>query len=524
MFTLLVAALLVLASFVPSFSLGELDIKHRSIISEIYNRNNSDRLLDIGLSLPLDSMTAFSSADIEIPEVVDSLLALLELKSTSWTTSSYDFWDKQIRTNSQRPSTLHEDAYRSSPKIRIEDFGKEESEMGKFHKALAERESLGRPVRIAVLGDSFIEGDIVTADIRELLQKRYGGTGVGFVPFASPVAGFRGTVGHTFKGLTLHNLAQNATITSSVKDKFSISGLLTTASQEAEIKFKGVSFRDNLKHYPKAKLLFINEKNTVISVNVNDSLRNVFYPEPSPNIQEININSSIENLTIRIANPEGFIGYGVEMEGPAGVTVDNYSIRGSSGLSLLKTNPVINHQLNQLLGYDLVILQYGLNAMTPSISNYTAYSNQLIKIINYVRECFPEAAVLMMSVGDRSQNDRGTMTSMSVIHAMIAAQKRAAKISEAAFWNTFEAMGGENSMVTFVRNNWAAKDYTHMRYQGGRVIANRFVESLVEGQNEYLEKIATIEAKFVFPRYGLLSLENMNPAGPALLPAREVRR
>lgn len=32
-----------------------------------------------------------------------------------------------------------------------------------------------RPVRIAVLGDSFIEGDILTADLREKLQQAYGG-------------------------------------------------------------------------------------------------------------------------------------------------------------------------------------------------------------------------------------------------------------------------------------------------------------------------------------------------------------
>ena len=511
---LVVTALLVMASFMPSFSIGELNIKQRSIVSEIYANHGQDQFFNSVLSY--DSTALLASAQIEIPQITDSLFSRLDLKSTSWTTSSYDFWDKQIYVNNQRPSTVREDEYQLLSEIKIEDFGRKgASEMDKFYQVLARRGELGRPVRIAVLGDSFIEGDILTADIRELLQKRYGGTGVGFVPFASPIAKFRGTVSHTFSGLTLHNLAQSSTVTTSIKDKFSISGLLATAEQDAEIKFKGVSFRDNLKHFPKAKLLFINEKNTVISVVVNDSLHKVFRPESNPNVQEININSSIEHLTIRITDPKGFIGYGVEMEGPEGVTVDNYSIRGSSGLSLFKTNPDINRQLNQLLGYDLVILQYGLNMMSPSMSNYTTYSNQMTRIIHYIRECFPGAAVLLMSVGDRSQNVGGAMTSMSVIHAMIAAQRQAAKISGAAFWNTFEAMGGKNSMVTFVRNNWAAKDYTHMRYQGGRVIANRFVESLIEGQNNYL---ARMEPKFDIPRYGPLLMGNINPVIPVLYP------
>ena len=38
-----------------------------------------------------------------------------------------------------------------------------------------------RPVRIAYFGDSFIEADILTADLREMLQQKYGGCGVGFV-------------------------------------------------------------------------------------------------------------------------------------------------------------------------------------------------------------------------------------------------------------------------------------------------------------------------------------------------------
>lgn len=55
-------------------------------------------------------------------------------------------------------------------------------------------------VRIAVFGDSFIEADIFTADLREMLQKRFGGCGVGFVTITSITNGYRPTVRHTFRG------------------------------------------------------------------------------------------------------------------------------------------------------------------------------------------------------------------------------------------------------------------------------------------------------------------------------------
>ena len=63
-----------------------------------------------------------------------------------------------------------------------------------------------RPVRIAVLGDSFIEGDILTADLRERLQECYGGGGPGFAPMASPLTAFRRTVRTQSKGWTTYNI------------------------------------------------------------------------------------------------------------------------------------------------------------------------------------------------------------------------------------------------------------------------------------------------------------------------------
>ena len=57
-----------------------------------------------------------------------------------------------------------------------------------------------KQVRIAVFGDSFIEADIFTADLREMLQKQFGGCGVGFVTITSMTSGYRPTVRHTFGG------------------------------------------------------------------------------------------------------------------------------------------------------------------------------------------------------------------------------------------------------------------------------------------------------------------------------------
>ena len=76
--------------------------------------------------------------------------------------------------------------------------------MTPFYRALDEVSSKGRLVRIAVFGDSFIEADIFTADLREILQKRFRGCGVGFDTITSMTNGDHPTVRHTFEGGSSH--------------------------------------------------------------------------------------------------------------------------------------------------------------------------------------------------------------------------------------------------------------------------------------------------------------------------------
>ena len=72
--------------------------------------------------------------------------------------------------------------------------------MVQFYEALYQSQS--RPVRIAVLGDSYIEGDIMTSKLRQLLQERFGGKGVGYIPMTSITATFSPTCRHSFGGWT----------------------------------------------------------------------------------------------------------------------------------------------------------------------------------------------------------------------------------------------------------------------------------------------------------------------------------
>jgi hypothetical protein len=74
---------------------------------------------------------------------------------------------------------------------------------------------------------------------------------------------------------------------------------------------------------------------------------------------------------------------------------------------------------------------------------------------------------------------------MPAVLALLHAQRKLAKQTGVVFWNTFAAMGGENSMVRFVDNNWAAKDYTHLSYRGGREISDALVKAVMHEKRFY---------------------------------------
>ena len=85
---------------------------------------------------------------------------------------------------------------------RIEDYSVGHIGLKRFFAALRNSRQANRPVRVAFLGDSFIEGDIVVADFRSGMQERFGGRGVGFVPVTSVAAQFRPTIEQKAEGWT----------------------------------------------------------------------------------------------------------------------------------------------------------------------------------------------------------------------------------------------------------------------------------------------------------------------------------
>ena len=322
-----------------------------------------------------------------------------------------------------------------------------------------------RLARIAVIGDSYIEGDIFTEDLREMLQKHYGGTGVGYVNLYSEFPGFRKSVkqsgGKAWKEYAA-NKKHDSKYMGLTQHYFKLSGQ-TSSTYAGSSSFAGVDA------WNRSQFLFISPVDTKVTIKVdNDTL--IVPVVASDSVQAITYNGRTTKFDVTASNPS-MIGFGVWLTDTIGVNVDCMSSRGFSGVTLANVSETLSNQLSQHVNYDLIILEFGINAMSPNQTKFTTYSNKMVEVITHISKCYPDADILLMGIGDRGSKRGTEVHSMSSCKYMVEAQREAARKARCLFWDTRLAMGGEDAIVNWVRQGWANKDYIHLNHNGSPHLA-----------------------------------------------------
>lgn len=476
--------LLVVVSFIPPQSVGGVKLRRANILSDILSFDDApvantvfEPAVDEVVRIDLDSVAGCIVAADTMPPAAQIVYEWTPLPDS-------------LHVSVSRDVPVVPDSVLMSPAlVPIEDFS--DGRMEAFYDTLLRAR---RPVRIAFLGDSFIEGDILTADLRERLQRTYGGGGTGFAPMASPLTAFRRSVKTQSKGWNSYNIMQRRNAPETLRNSFFVSGWACQATAGASTSWASTDFRECLGDCNEARVFFISPSDSRVEVTVNDSLRNSFEVEGDNSVRQIVVAApQIRTLSFRVAEgSRGFIGYGALFDG-GGVSVDNYSIRSNNGRALFWTNPSIDAQVHALLQYDLVILQYGLNIMQQGVYVYNKYGVQIEQMIAFVHECFPGAAVLLLGVSDRSVKTEKGFEPMDAIPYLTACQRAAAERAGAAFWSVSDAMRSWGGMDAFVSNGWAGKDHTHINFAGGRRVAWSLADALHAGARAVYERFDEAE-------------------------------
>ena len=359
-------------------------------------------------------------------------------------------------------------APRQGSLVIIEDYTAAQAGLVQLRHALRS----GSMARIAVVGDSYIEGDIFTQDLRDRLQTTYGGEGVGYVSMHTDFPGFRRSVrqgGSGWKTFTANKKAERRYL--------DLAEQYATPTGSATSTYHGTTAYNTTRQWSRSRFLFIAPDDALISVKTGSGEWQERNINGADSVQCIEISGTTDDFALRTSSTS-LIGLGVWLDGNTGVSVDCMSSRGFSGITLTRINPDLCRQMSATIDYRLIILEFGINAMSAKQKNYTVYSNRMVEVINHVRQCYPRADILLMGVGDRGEKRGGVVKSMATASAMIAAQRDAARRAQCLFWDTREAMGGEGAVVEWSSAGLINKDYIHMTHKGGARLATALFEAL----------------------------------------------
>ena len=97
---------------------------------------------------------------------------------------------------------------------------------------------------------------------------------------------------------------------------------------------------------------------------------------------------------------------------------------------------------------------------------------------------------LVFSPLDQGTRERGRVVTMDTIPTIVEAQREAAFAEGCAFYDTFQAMGGEGAVRRWLRSRprLASGDLRHMTPAGYEVVGNLFYKAILEGFAGYLEE------------------------------------
>ena len=486
-FTLAVILGLVALGFVPSFEIFGMEFERVDILSQL-------RAEEIAEDASHNYTADFDLLEQELAEAeaqiceVDTLPEPIPVR--------YE-WIVESRGSNNRAALRSEDFIPTS--ANIVDFEDFDTLATTRFDAFISKLANGEDVRIAFMGDSFVEGDIVTCDLREELQSRFGGRGAGFIPADIPFATVRKSIKRTSANWKTYSVMKPKEAPEALRERLFVSGYLAEGRTGATTRWQATTSHASLDSCTQARILLISRDTSRVEVVLGDTLRNEFMIAGDERVREIYVEGPVDDIRLRVV--EGSVMcYGATMEGNGGVTVDNFSVRSNNGHAIFGTSATVNRQVDELLGYDLVVLQYGLNIMQKGQRVYAKYRDQVRDMIAYAERCFPNAAIVVVGVSDRwvKNTETNAYEPIGSVDALTSYQRAAADSCKVVFWNTSRVMKDLGGMPAFVSNGWAAKDYTHINYAGGKRIANALTEAICQRVYTLLleqEEAARIEAE-----------------------------
>ena len=370
----------------------------------------------------------------------------------------------------------------------IDDSGALDSFYADLH-TLEQPAGYGPPHDITILhyGDSPTTADLITGDVRALLQQRFGDAGHGYLLPAKPWAWY----GHRDTDISDHDWDITPATHSLKQDDYGLGGARVEGGPGAgsHISLKGggqTAVEISYLAQPGGGKLAVSADGAVVDTIDTDAAAK------QPGWQTVALPATTKSIDLKPTEGK------VSVFGESFTTAQRGVLYDSLGLNGAFTS-VLSSGMNPALWADelkhtnpaLIVINYGTNesGFGPYVDH--AYEATLRTTITRIRAALPNVSILIMSPMDRGKRSGvDEIATYDTIPRIVAIQQRVAAEQKCAFFDTFEAMGGEGTMSRWYTGHprMVAGDLIHPTPQGAAIVGGLFVKDLMLGYDRWLKR------------------------------------
>ena len=170
-----------------------------------------------------------------------------------------------------------------------------------------------------------------------------------------------------------------------------------------------------------------------------------------------------------------------------GIAVDNIAMRGCAGLVFTAINRDLLERMIDTLNVRMLILQFGGNVVPYMTDNYDYYGRWFLSQLRRLKQISPDMPIIVIGVSDMSIKEKDRFITYPNLLQIRDALKDATLKAGCAYWDMYEAMGGYNSMPSWVNAQpaLATHDFVHFNERGARVIAEMFYNAFIYELEKY---------------------------------------
>jgi lysophospholipase L1-like esterase len=371
------------------------------------------------------------------------------------------------------------------------------------------RKTAFEPVRIAHFGDSHVAADILTADIRNRFQAEFGDGGAGYLiprnPFSTARRGVESgaTSGWVINGIGssagndgAYGLAGICLTTEKVNERMWVSAsanafdvyvLMEPGGGAIELTVDGSreGFMVESAHGTKSQDLEPSDQGSG-PINLRAAKQSVAVIRWNAPIGGLP-NHRLEIKTVK-AGRVRILGVASDRIGPGtGVCYDVLGINGARVKRIKDWDSKVLCDTIATRSPDLIILAYGTNEVTDEDWSIESYARLMSGVIKLLKTAAPKASVIVFGPPDRAD----VQAASDKMPAMLAAQRKAALDSGAAFWCSYDAMGGPGSMESWAGSGLGQPDRVHLSSAGYHRMGEMFYGDLKLAFDDWKKRGAT---------------------------------